>query len=82
MEEKTYKCMRETLDSYCNKCLWYDDCLASDEDDEQWTDTCDYFTSYTDSTSDELDEDERSYFDELTYRQRAYAAIIYSMREE
>lgn len=79
MDEKIYKCMRETLDSYCENCLWCDGCAETREDEE-----CLYFTSYTDKTdsSDELDEDERCYFDELAYRQRAYATIIYSMREE
>ena len=79
MDEKIYKCMRETLDSYCEKCLWYGECAESQEEE-----TCTFFTSYINGVepSDELDEDELCYFDELAYRQRAYAAIVYSMREE
>lgn len=79
MDEKIYKCIRETLDSHCEKCLWYGECAESQEEE-----TCTFFTSYTNGVepSDELDEDERCYFDELAYRQRAYAAIVYSMREE
>ena len=79
MDEMNYERAMQTLDGYCENCLWCDGCAETREDEE-----CLYFTSYTDRTdsSDELDEDERSYFDELAYRQRAYAAIIYSMREE
>lgn len=74
MEEK------KPMKSYCEQCLWYTDCIDITDEKE----TCSFFTNYTDTidSGDELDADERDYFDDLARRQRAYAAIIYSMREE
>lgn len=67
---------------YCTSCLWRDGC-SEYPDPEDWATTggeCLYYTTYTDSTDEmEWDEDERSYFDELAYRQRIYASIIYEM---
>lgn len=77
MDEKIYKMIEETMDTYdCRKCLWHKDCGDGRDEDG----TCSFFTSYSDSV-DELDEDERSYFDELAQRQRAYAAVIASFEE-
>lgn len=80
MDEKKMEELLTQYD-YCEQCLWHDGC-AGEVHDEYISDKCFFFTSYTDSVSeDSEDPDERSYFDELAYRQRAYAAIIYEMED-